>query len=132
MGGETAWTTAAIFVAVLAPLVGVPLTVFTFHLKSLREQQLLRLTALDRRLDLIGGAVRRLREELNSLRRDAATKEEWLRESLWARSEIERLVVALARVETACLPGVAPPDGSAACRTAGARRHFLPNASDKE
>ena len=37
---ETAgWEQAALLLAVLAPLVGVPLTVFMFYLKGLRDQQ---------------------------------------------------------------------------------------------
>lgn len=97
---DAAWTTAAVMVGVLAPLAGVPLTVLTFYFRSMREQQLLRLADLDRRLEAASAATRRLRDELAGLRRDSATKEEWLRESIWARAEIERLAVGLARVET--------------------------------
>lgn len=99
MDGST-WSTAGVLVGVLAPLVGVPLTVLTFHLRSAREQQMLRLAQLEQRLDQLGGVARRMREELAAVRRDVATKEEWLRESLWARGEIERQAVALARLET--------------------------------
>lgn len=94
------WQMTATLLAVLAPLVGVPLAAITFYLRSLREQQVGRWGDLSRRADILDAAMTRLERELAALRRDGATKEEWLRESLWARSQIERLTASMARAET--------------------------------
>lgn len=39
MTSTSGWESTAVLVAVLAPLVGIPLTALTFYLRSLREQQ---------------------------------------------------------------------------------------------
>lgn len=96
---SASWEGAALVVAVFGPLVGVPLTVITFHLKGLRDHQLGRHADLSRRVDVMEAAVQRLEAALAAAVRDGATKEEWLRESLWARSRIERLNAAMARAE---------------------------------
>lgn len=87
-------------VAVLAPLVGVPLTVMTFYLKGLREQQAGRYADLSGRTSLIGDELRRAVEDIGQIRRDFATKEEWLRETMWARGRIETLSAAVMRAKT--------------------------------
>jgi hypothetical protein len=94
------WPTAAALVAVLAPLVAVPLTVVTFHLKGLREQAAARQDEGSRRLESLEGAVAAARQTLLELQRDYTTKEEWLRESMVARHQLERLLGAVTRLET--------------------------------
>jgi len=93
------WQRAATVLAVLTPLVGVPVTVFTFYLKGLRAQQRSRGAELGERLAILDAGVERLREEISALRRDCALKEDWLRESLWARRQIERMSTALTRAQ---------------------------------
>jgi chromosome segregation ATPase len=87
----------ATVLAVLAPLVGVPLTVILFHLKGQREQMRTRLADLAERIAMHGVALERVREEVTALQRDYATKEEWLREGMWARGQIERLAAIITR-----------------------------------
>lgn len=94
------WQTAAAVLAVLTPLIGVPLTVITFYLKSLREHQVGRFADLSRRVDVIESSLHRIEGDCASMRRDTATKEEWLRESMWARGQIETLAASMARAET--------------------------------
>lgn len=94
---SSAWEEAALLLAVLAPLVGAPLTVLVFHLKGLREQQRVRLAELAGRVAMLENAGLRMRQEVMEARRDHATKEEWLRESMWARGRIEALAAAVAR-----------------------------------
>ncbi len=86
--------------AVVAPLVGVPLTVMTFYLKSLREQQAGRFSDLTERVSTTGKELRRVVEDVGQIRRNFATKEEWLRETMWARQRIEALSAASMRAET--------------------------------
>jgi len=93
------WEHAAILLAVLAPLAGVPLTVIVFYLKGLSEQQRSRSADFAARLAVLDSAVERLRAAVCALRRDYATKEEWLRECMWARGQVERMSGMLIRVE---------------------------------
>jgi hypothetical protein len=94
------WETTAAVLALLAPLVGVPLTFITFYLKGLREHQVSRFGELTQRAETLESALQRVGEELKALQRDYATKEEWLRESMWARGQIEKLTASIARAET--------------------------------
>lgn len=86
--------------AVVAPLVGVPLTVMTFYLKGLREQQAGRISDLAERVNTAGEELRRVVEDVAQIQRGFATKEEWLRETMWARGRIESLSAAVMRAET--------------------------------
>ena len=94
------WEMTAVLLAILTPLVGVPLTVITFYLKGLREHQVGRFSDLSQRVEVLEASVRRVGDEVAAMQRDYATKEEWLRESMWARGQIERLSVSMTRAET--------------------------------
>lgn len=94
------WPTAAAIVAVVAPLVAVPLTVVVFHLKSMREHQASRQNDLARRIDTLDASVASTRQRLVEVQRDYTTKEEWLRESMASRRHLERLLASVTRLET--------------------------------
>jgi len=110
------WESAATFLTVLTPLVAVPLTVLTFYLRSLREQQLAAHRELVRRIDDLESQTVELRGGLSDVARDFTTKEEWLRECMLARRSIEQLREAAVRMETmmngyaSVLRGSAPED----------------------
>ncbi|MCP4591412.1 MAG: hypothetical protein GY842_11755 [bacterium] len=87
-------------VAVVAPLVAVPLTVVIFHLRSMRDQQAARQDDLGRRLDLLDRAAGHLQRHMIELQRDSTTREEWLRESMSARHRLDNLSAAVTRLET--------------------------------
>jgi hypothetical protein len=95
------WETVAAVTAIVAPLVGVPLTVILFYLRGTREQQAARFADLTRRADVLEASARRLAEDHAAMQRDYATKEEWLRESMWSRGRIEHLGALAARMEMA-------------------------------
>jgi len=101
--------TFGVLLSVLTPLVAVPLTVITFYLRSLREHQLTRHHELSARVDECGHTLDALRDRVGDFERDYATKEEWLRECLHARSVLDRLSAATVRLE-------AVVDASGACR----------------
>jgi len=88
------------WLAVLAPLVGVPLAAITFYLRALREQGTGRLGELGRRVDRLDQAVAELARRLDDVNRDFTTKEEWIRESMLARSERQWLTQAVARMQS--------------------------------
>ncbi len=87
--------------AVLTPLVAVPLTVITFYLRSLREHQVSWHTELVHRVEALEASTTDLRKELAEFERDYATKEEWLRECMFARRRLEQLTETVVRIETA-------------------------------
>jgi hypothetical protein len=85
------WETLQMLTAALAPLVAVPLGVITFYLRSLYENQVNRHTELVRRFELVERAAGDLAKTVSSFALDYTTKEEWLRECMYARGRIERL-----------------------------------------
>lgn len=86
--------------AVLTPLVGVPLTAITLYLRALRQQSSGALSDLTRRLDRLDTLVDALTRRITDVERDSATKEEWIRESMLARRERQWLSEAVVRLET--------------------------------
>lgn len=91
------WECGSATVAVLAPLVAVPLAAITFYLRSLREYQVIRHAELVRRFELMESVTSDLRKCVAAFERDYTTKEEWLRECMYARGRVERIADAVAR-----------------------------------
>lgn len=91
------WEFGEVLVAVVAPLVGVPLGVITFYLRSLHETQHSRHAELVRRFEVIERMGGELARTVASFSLDYTTKEEWLRECMYARGRIERLAEQIAR-----------------------------------
>jgi len=135
------WGQTGPLVAVLTPLVGVPLAAVTFYLRALREQHTEALTDLARRVDRLETRADALRQGLADAARDSATKEEWIRENLLARDERRRLSEAVTRLHAeqhaaarlsgwattavrgfAVLPGANPTRRARSPRRAGTRR----------
>lgn len=104
------WETAAAVAAVLAPLAAVPLTVLTFHLRALGEQHRSRQEELARRVESLEAALTAVRAELAQTQRDYTGKEEWLRESVAARGQIERLGERVTRLEARRMPAMRAGD----------------------
>jgi len=92
------WECGSATVAVLAPLVAVPLAAITFYLRSLREYQVIRHAELVRRFELVESVTSDLRKSMAACERDYTTKEEWLRECMYARGRVERIADAVARL----------------------------------
>ena len=82
------WQSAGTLLAVLTPLVAVPLTVLMFYLRSLREHQASWHSELVRRVASTEEAITELRKSLGAFERDYTTKEEWLRECMLARRSL--------------------------------------------
>ncbi len=101
MSGAGFIQTAGPLLTVLTPLVAVPLTMITFYLRSLREQQSERQASLSRRLDSLDAHTDDLRSRMTEFERGYATKEEWLRELISARGQLDRLAEKTIRIEAA-------------------------------
>ncbi len=93
------WEMGATFLAVVTPLVAVPLTVLTFYLRSIREHQLTWQGELVRRCDGVESLAKELRRAFSEFERDCVTKEEWLRECMHARRTLERLTEVTAGLD---------------------------------
>lgn len=95
------WEYGGTYLAVLTPVVVVPLSVLTFYLRGLRDQQIKGFADAERRFDGLDASIVQLRQAVADIVRDYATKEEWLRESMHARRRIEQLTESAVRLETA-------------------------------
>lgn len=115
---ESFFELAPVLLTIITPLVAVPLTMITFYLRSLREHQATGLTELGRRVDLVQGSAERLQRTQAEFERDYTTKEEWLRETMWARRNLEVLRDTAVRLEArlgASECGLATNDRRTAC-----------------
>lgn len=92
---------ASSLLALAAPLLAVPLGAMTFYLRSIREQQVTGHADIARRLEHVECGLRRLVRRVSEDERNFTSKEDWLRESMLARHNIERLTEASARMEAA-------------------------------
>jgi len=97
---EVDWQTMGLLLAALGPLTGVPLTMVAFYLRGLREQQQQRSRETTRRVEVVEDDLRAVRVSLGQFERDYTRKEEWLRESMHARQQLERLTEMMARIES--------------------------------
>ena len=93
------WEFGGAAAAALAPLVAVPLAAITFYLRSLREHQVVRHAELVRRFELLESVTSLIRTSVAAFERDYTTKEEWLRECMFARGRAERLAETVARLQ---------------------------------
>ena len=94
-----AWADASTMLAIVTGLVLVPLTVITFYLRALLMQQAAARTDFNGRFEHVEAAIRRLSRRVAEHERGLTSKEDWLRESMLARRNIERLTEAFARIE---------------------------------
>lgn len=93
------WSEASVALGVLTPLIIVPLGVITFYLRGLREQQRASQADLSRRIERLDEAQRSMAGQLIEFEREFTVKEDWLRESMLARRNLERLTEAFARLQ---------------------------------
>jgi hypothetical protein len=99
MIAATFWEQGGTYLAVLTPLVAVPLSVLTFYLRAVRDGQMKGQVDADRRFERVDAAIAQLRQSVAEVVRDYATKEEWLRECMHARRRIEELSETVTRLE---------------------------------
>lgn len=92
------WESLAAVVAVVAPLVGGPLAAILFYLRSIRDYQTTEHAETAQRIDHLEQGIRDILRRLGAFERDYTTKEEWLREAMHARRQLERLTELSARM----------------------------------
>jgi len=99
MGMAMNWSQIGVLVGVLSPLVGVPLVMITFYLRTIREHQTSTMAEITHRIDTIEGSIRGLLRRTAGFDREYTTKEEWVRESMLARQRLEHLTELVTRIE---------------------------------
>ena len=98
----------ATLVAVLAPLVGVPMSAMTFYLRAIRDGQESRGREMARRIEMLERQTGQLEQLVEDVSRDYTTREEWLRETMLARQQLQRLTEMVARVQARLEPALPP------------------------
>ncbi len=93
------WPWISMLIGILSPLIGVPLVVITFYLKAIREHQTIGMAEVTHRIDAMEASVRDLLRATAEFEREYATKEEWIRESMLARQQLERLTEMVSRIQ---------------------------------
>jgi archaellum component FlaC len=89
----------ATIVGVLAPLVGLPLGMITLYLRTIRDQQTTKHYEMLQRIECLENSIRGLSHLVNTFERDYTTKEEWLRESMHARRQLEHLTEMVGKLQ---------------------------------
>lgn len=98
--GSTSWEQIGVLVSVLSPLVGVPLAVITLYLRAIREHQTHTTAEITHRIQTIEAAMHDLLKGVAEFEREYATKEEWVRESMFTRQRLDKLTEMMTRVQT--------------------------------
>ena len=96
---EIDWKTLGAIIGVMVPLLGVPLAMITLYLKSIRDYQVDRCEGIEDRLEHLDAAFHDVRRQVGEFERDYTTKEEWLRESMLARRQLEKLTELMTRIQ---------------------------------
>ena len=93
------WEQMGIIVGAMSPLVGVPLVMITLYLRTIRDNQASAMANICHRIEVMEAAIRDVLKSTADLDREFATKEEWVRESMLARQNLERLTNMVTRIQ---------------------------------
>ncbi|MFQ5411614.1 MAG: hypothetical protein ACE5EC_04930 [Phycisphaerae bacterium] len=93
------WEWVGTVIGVLSTLVAVPLTAIVFYLRAIREDQRLAQDRLNRSMEKIEAECQRVEASVESVKRRYTTREEWMRETMLARTQLGRLTELMARLQ---------------------------------
>ncbi|MCG8407270.1 MAG: Atg14 domain-containing protein [Phycisphaerales bacterium] len=93
------WQLTGTLIGTMSALVGVPLTAIILYLRAIREDQRSSQSVLNRRTEKIEAECKRIDASIEQAERRYATKEEWIRETMLARSQLGRLTELMARLQ---------------------------------
>ncbi|HWL91992.1 MAG TPA: hypothetical protein VNT79_00530 [Phycisphaerae bacterium] len=93
------WQLIATFLGAAATLVGIPLTAIVFYLKVIREDQRDFRSTVATRVARIEAECDRIEHAVEQVERRYTTKEEWMRETMLARTQLGRLTELMARLQ---------------------------------
>jgi len=93
------WELIGTMIGALSMLVGIPLSAIVLYLRAIREEQRLLQVTLARRVEKIEAECQRVELAVVQVQRSYTTKEEWVRETMLARNQLERLTELMARLQ---------------------------------
>jgi hypothetical protein len=93
------WELIATMIGALSMLVGIPLSAIVMYLRAIREEQRMLQVTLARRVERIEAECQRVELSVEHVQRNYTTKEEWVRETMLARNQLERLTELMARLQ---------------------------------
>ncbi|MCG3138871.1 MAG: hypothetical protein HJJLKODD_02740 [Phycisphaerae bacterium] len=93
------WSQMAVVASVLVPLVGVPLALITMYLRSINDFQVQRYAEIEQRLGSLYESHHLVEQMVREYERNYTTKEEWLREAMHARQQLEKLTDLVTRIQ---------------------------------
>lgn len=93
------WELIGAMIGALSMLVGIPLSAIVMYLRAIREEQRMLQVTLARRVEKIEAECRRVDLSVEQVQRNYTTKEEWVRETMLARNQLERLTELMARLQ---------------------------------
>ena len=93
------WELIGTMIGALSMLVGIPLSAIVLYLRAIREEQRLLQVTLARRVEKIEAECQRVELAVEQVQRSYTTKEEWVRETMLARHQLERLTELMARLQ---------------------------------
>lgn len=99
MAATLNWELISTMIGALSMLVGIPLSAIVLYLRAIREEQRLLQTTLARRVERIEAECQRVELAVEHVQRSYTTKEEWVRETMLARHQLERLTELMARLQ---------------------------------
>lgn len=115
MQTSLSWEMIGALVGALSALAAAPLTIIAFYVRAIRDDQRHTAGAFERQIGRLEADLRGAERVVEDIQRAYTTKEEWLRETMLARQQLERLGELLARLQadTENLRGLATQFGRA-------------------
>lgn len=96
---STHWQFVALLAGTASALVGAPLTAILFYLRAIRDDQRIRQQYLDTRLETLAADLRRVESAIDHIEKNYTTREDWSRETMLARQQLERLSEWMAKID---------------------------------
>lgn len=93
------WELVGTMIGAMSMLVGIPLSAIVLYLRSIREEQRLLQVTFARRIEKNETECQRVELSVGRVQRNYTTKEEWVRETMLARHQLERLTELMARLQ---------------------------------
>lgn len=102
------WSTETLIAGLITPLIAIHMGVMTFYIRSLRDQHQSSFDDVTRRLENVAKNVERLSRRIADHERHFTAKEDWLRESMLARQNIEKLTRSITHIQATQRPDHPP------------------------
>jgi len=93
------WEQVALVVGVLSPLLGVPMAMIALYLRAIRDHQTSGIGEIKHRIQIMDAAIHELLKSTADFEHQYTTKEEWVRESMFARQRMDRLTELVTRIQ---------------------------------